>query len=116
MAKKNAKSVTTVDGVNGEHGEQAHVAQSRSAVRVECPSEGEAVARPDFTVHIVAMSGAQGVDVSIDQGEWMPCRESLGLWWYDWSGYVKGAHVLLARTRMADGVITNSAPRRFSVS
>jgi hypothetical protein len=105
-----------LDGVNSGHGDKAQVEQSRPAVRVECPREGETIARPAFTFHIAAMSGAQGVDVSIDEGEWRPCREALGLWWYDWSGYDAGVHTLLARTRMGDGVASVSAPRRFTVN
>ena len=115
MAKKNVKSAVMSDGAVSAHGDKPRVAQSRPAVRVECPSEGEAISRPEFTFHIAAMSGAQGVDVSIDAGDWMSCRESLGLWWFDWSGYNTGSHTLLARTRMADGVASHSIPRRFTV-
>ncbi|MFI5346059.1 MAG: hypothetical protein ACHQ51_06765 [Elusimicrobiota bacterium] len=115
MAKKVTKSAVMLDGAKSPHGDSARVARSRPALRIECPCEGETISRPAFTFHIAAMSGAQGVDVSIDAGEWLPCREALGLWWYDWSGYESGAHVLLARTRMADGVAAVSSPREFFV-
>ena len=89
--------------------------QSRPAVRVECPGEGDVIARPFYTFKIAAMPGADRVEVSIDQGGWLPCREALGFWWHDWSGFDKGEHKLAARSRMGDGLSTNSASRRFSV-
>jgi hypothetical protein len=94
----------------------AKAVQSRPAVRVEWPGEDEAIARPSYTVHIAAMPGADGVEISIDSGDWMACREALGLWWYDWSGFEKGDYELSARTRMGDGISIISAPRRFSVN
>ena len=81
---------------------------------VEYPREGDVIARPSYTLQIVATPGAHGVEVSIDKGDWLPCREGLGLWWHDWSDFDKGDHELVARTHMADGLTTNSAPRRFS--
>jgi hypothetical protein len=83
---------------------------------VEYPLEGEAVAQPAYTLCIaVARGTADAVEVSIDQGGWLACREGLGLWWFDWSGYEKGDHELTARTRTAGGIVIASDPRRFRV-
>ena len=87
----------------------------RPAARVEYPSEGEVIARKSYAFHIAASPGAVGVEVSINEGGWLSCREALGLWWYDWSASEKGEHRLVARTRMGDGMTADSAPRRFSV-
>ena len=87
----------------------------RPSVRVEYPGEGEVIAQPSYTFHIAASPGVLGVEVSIDQGEWIACREASGLWWYEWSAFEKGDYELVARTRSGDGMTTDSAPRRFSV-
>ena len=93
-----------------------HPAQSRPAVRVEYPCQGEAIARPSYTLRIaVAPGSADAVEVSIDQGAWLPCREGLGLWWYDWSGYAQGEHEITARTHTAGGGYAASTPCRFRV-
>jgi hypothetical protein len=102
-------------GSHDNHTEKARAAQSRPTVRVECPGEGDVIARPSYTFKIAAMAGAEGVEVSIDRSRWMPCREALGLWWFDWSGFGRGEHELVARTRMGDDLATQSPPRRFSV-
>lgn len=97
-----------------KHSVKTRAVQSRPAVSIECPCDGEAVARPFYTFKIVADS-ATGVEVSIDQGDWMPCREALGLWWFDWSGFDAGEHELTARTHIGDGLKISSAPRHFRV-
>ena len=65
--------------------------------------------------HIAANPGTLGVEVSIDQGDWMSCREALGIWWYDWSGYAKGKHEVVARALITDGISASSSPRLFTV-
>lgn len=98
----------------GEYPE--HAVPSRPAVRVEYPRQGEVVAQPSYTLRIsVAPGQADAVEVSIDQGAWLPCREGLGLWWYDWSGYAQGEHELTARTHTVGGVYSASIPCRFRV-
>jgi hypothetical protein len=89
---------------------------SGPAVRIAYPRTGEVLRRPHYTFQIAAVAGAKGVEVSLDYGNWKPCRESLGLWWYDWTGYAKGKHTLLARTIIAENITAFSATRRFSVS
>lgn len=115
MAKRNKNSTAMLDGASGKHNEMRMTAPSRPAVRVHCPSEGEVVALPAYAFHIVAATGVESVEVSIDQGEWLPCREALGLWWFDWSGYEKGQHELVARARITGGISAGSSPRLFSV-
>jgi hypothetical protein len=91
-------------------------AQSGPGVRVEYPKEGELLTRPCYTFRIATISGANKVEVSIDQTGWQPCRESLGLWWYDWAGYSEGDHTLVARTRIGNDISASSLPCRFKVS
>ena len=115
MAKRNVKATIGLDhGSNDGLAEKARAIQSRPAVRVECPGAGDVIARPSYTIKVAATSGVAGVDVSIDQGDWMPCREALGFWWFDWNGFDKGEHELSARSRMGDGLTANAVPRLFS--
>lgn len=95
---------------------KTQTAQSGPAMRVEYPAEGEVLASPCYTFRIGSIPEANNVEVSIDQGEWRPCRESLGLWWYDWADYAQGEHTLAARSRMGDGISATSNLRRFKVA
>ena len=56
------------------------------------------------------------LEVSIDRGPWHACRRACGYWWYDWSGYENGEHVLVARGQNRDGSPVGSTPRRFTVA
>jgi hypothetical protein len=114
MAKRMKATAGMDHGKNDNRGDEILAVQSRPAVSVECPGEGDAIARPSYTFKISATYGVDGVEVSIDQGEWLPCRESLGFWWYDWSGFDAGEHELTARSSLANGMTTNSAPRLFT--
>jgi|SRR5579859_6179253 len=105
MATKRYKNTDTIE----------KAVQSRPAVQVEFPGEGDVIARPFYSFQISTTPGVEGVEVSIDKGAWMPCREALGLWWYDWSDFGAGDHELAARIRVGKGLSANSAPRRFSV-
>ncbi|MCX5786958.1 MAG: hypothetical protein NTX64_00385 [Elusimicrobia bacterium] len=98
------------------HSDNAVVLQNRVGVQVECPGEGDVIAQPSYTFNIEGAPEAESVEVSIDKGSWMPCREALGIWWYDWSGFDKGKHQLVARTRVGGAIKTISAVRRFSVA
>lgn len=112
MTKQTEVFAGTEQGVKEKF--KARAVQSRPAVVVEFPVEGEVISTPSYTIHVSVAPGTGGVEVSIDKGEWLPCREALGLWWYDWSGFDDGEHELSARTHMGEGIAVNSAPRLFS--
>ena len=107
MAKRNN---VAKDKVRGQ------VVQSGPAVLVEYPREGEIIMHPTYAFQIGALPAARGVEVSIDNGDWRPCRESFGLWWYDWTDYAKGEHTLAARSRLEDGISAASTLRHFTVA
>ncbi|MCR4294524.1 MAG: hypothetical protein NUW21_03245 [Elusimicrobia bacterium] len=113
MAKRSKFSTATLDGVSGRHDEMRAV-PSRPGVGVQCPAEGEEIAGATYSFNIKAAPGTLGVDISIDQGEWLPCREALGLWWYDWTGFAKGGHRIEARAFIGEGIMAGSPPRHFS--
>lgn len=116
MAKRNKILSAMLDGVGNLPGVTRMHAPSRAAVSVECPRKGEVVARPEYSFHVSAAAGVTGVEISIDQGDWLTCRESLGLWWYDWSHFAEGEHEVVARARIADGISVSSTPRSFTVA
>ena len=86
-----------------------------ASVRVEFPKEHETVSGPDYTFSIFAPQDSASVDLCIDKGDWLACRESVGLWWYDWSGFDDGEYEAVARIRKADGTVLLSERRIFSV-
>ena len=69
---------------------------------------------PYYTFRISAPDAA-GVAVSVDDGEWSPCRFSIGYWWHDWSDYESGSHQVRARACDAGGAITAVDSRRVDV-
>lgn len=85
-------------------------------VWIEYPKKDEVVGYPTYSIQVATVPEAINVDVSIDQGEWRPCRESLGLWWYDWSGYEAGEHEVVARIRKDHDLLVRSEPRQFRVT
>lgn len=113
MAKRNRLSTATLDDVNGRHNEMRAV-PSRPGVQVQCPAAGEEISGEAYSFHIAAAPGTLGVEISIDEGEWRPCREALGLWWYDWTGFEKGGHQVAARAFVGEGIMASSSPRLFS--
>jgi len=82
-------------------------------VGVDYPQEGEIVTSDSY-VFRVSTSATDRVQISLDGKEWKPCRESVGFWWYDWSGYGSGAHTLLARIAVGKRLM-KSRPRSFTV-
>jgi hypothetical protein len=85
-----------------------------TSLSVDYPLEGEIVASAAYTVRITAGT-PQSVEVSLDGEGWLPCRESVGHWWYDLSGYRAGVHTLDARMKNAAGKTVKAKPRQFTV-
>lgn len=104
-----------------KHGSRSALAMPEAPVQtsfvsVDYPQEKEVVTSFEYTFRIGAGPDVSRVEVSIDGGQWQPCRESVGFWWYDWSGYAaKAARQLSARATTQDGRIVESQTRRFSV-
>ncbi len=69
-----------------------------AALTLDYPQAGETVRWPQYTLRLTTPEGTPFVEVAVDGGPWTACRESVGHWWYDWSGYAAGEHTLAART------------------
>ncbi|OGR87028.1 MAG: hypothetical protein A3J74_03065 [Elusimicrobia bacterium RIFCSPHIGHO2_02_FULL_57_9] len=84
-------------------------------INIAYPIEGEIVSSPHYTFQIGTAPEAMRVAVSIDGGEWQPCREALGLWWHDWQDYQPGRHQIQVRIEKERGRMEISPIRRFLV-
>ncbi len=82
---------------------------------IEYPHNDETIVSSQYTLRVAAPVGVDGVDVSIDQGPWLACRNEVGYWWYDWSGYGDGEHEVIARVRGKGGRWRMSDPHEFRV-
>jgi hypothetical protein len=87
----------------------------RDMVKIDYPEEGEVITSHQYTFRISTGTPGAEVDVSIDGSNWMPCRESLGHWWFDWNTYKSKRHALHARVYAKDGGRYVSSLRRFIV-
>lgn len=107
VAAKPAATVgkETVSEVRAEYSGTAYVG-------VDYPQVGEILTSSQYAIRI-STSAMEGVEISIDGKEWQPCRESVGFWWYDWSGFGAGVHTVVARIAMGKRYL-KSKPRSFT--
>lgn len=87
----------------------------RTMLAVDFPRQGERVSSAQYTLRVSAPDDIKSMDVSIDQGDWQPCRKSVGYWWRDWSGYDSGEHEIVARIETSDGKFVSCEPHEFFV-
>lgn len=88
---------------------------ARTMLAVDFPRQGERITTPQYTLRLSAPEDVAGMDISIDQGDWQPCRKSVGYWWYDWSGYENGEHEIVARVQTGNGKDISCEPHEFFV-
>jgi len=83
-------------------------------VVINYPQETETITFPDYTFRF-GVSDATGVEVSINGGPWLACREALGYYWFDWCGYKSGTHEIRVRARLPHGRVEESGSRHLRV-
>jgi hypothetical protein len=91
--------------------EKPTVKRQPAAVKVLYPGHREQITHPNYTIQVAMANPEAVVEISVAPGDWRACREALGLWWYDWSGYGSGAYELVARQRNPDGTTSLSMAR-----
>jgi hypothetical protein len=79
-------------------------------VTVDYPQEGEKVKHGHYAVRVSA-NDATEVEISVDRGDWRPCRTSNGYWWGDMWPQAHEIHEIRARARTGEGDWTESEPR-----
>ena len=82
---------------------------------VNYPEQDEQIMGADYSVRVSAPESARSVEVSVDQGVWLPCRQAIGYWWYDWTGFAEGEHEVVARCEAENGGKTRSDAKEFFV-
>ena len=102
------------------HGKQktanrAQAASTATLATVDYPQADEVVTSPRYTIRIGAIKAAK-VEVFIDAGPWKPCRSAAGYWWYDWSDYLPGKHLIKAQALTEDGQLAASRSHLFTVA
>lgn len=85
-------------------------------ITVAFPVEAEVISVPHYTVKVEALPDTKQVEVSLDGQTWEPCREALGIWWFDWQGYKAGEYEVRARAVNGKGEKEMSRWRHFSVA
>lgn len=83
-------------------------------VVIDYPKNLETITSRHYTLRIGA-SDCNGVDVSIDDQAWQPCRNACGYWWFDWNNLTPGTHQMVARLNKRNGEYLISKRRRFKV-
>lgn len=89
-------------------------AETKLRTHVDYPQQGEKVTSRHYTVRVEALE-ADEVQISIDQGSWLQCRDTVGYWWYDWTSFDSGEHEVIARARNKHGRWQISVPHEFFV-
>ena len=85
-------------------------------VTIDYPQEAEIVSGLVYGMRIGASDGGT-VEVSVNGGDWSPCRNAGGYWWFDWGYYKPGPHTITARLVDSNGsILKKSAARRCTVA
>jgi hypothetical protein len=77
---------------------------------IDFPQQNERLFVPEYVIRLGA-GGADAVELSLDKGDWLPCRLTSGYWWFDWANIAPGKHTLVARMRTIDGRWFRTPPR-----
>jgi len=79
------------------------------------PQQGEKITAPRYTFRIGAVGAIERVELSLNEGPWQPCRNSVGYWWYDWADYAAGRYQAVVKAQAKDGQTFTSEPHKFQV-
>ena len=88
-------------------------AKTKEDFSIDYPQEGETVTGRDYTFRINAPQDAPAVELSINQGPWLPCRQASGYWWFDCTDMAPEPYQARARMRLHDGTEKLTLLRRF---
>jgi hypothetical protein len=86
-----------------------------SYIIIDYPFESENINGWHYTVRVGA-SDEGYVELSFNDGEWVPCRFNSGYWWFDWSYLTPGEYLISARLVNPSGdVILKTQNRKCRV-
>ncbi|MDR1952419.1 MAG: hypothetical protein LBQ37_02750 [Elusimicrobiota bacterium] len=82
---------------------------------IDYPIENEIISGLSYVLRIGASNDGY-VEISINDGEWNPCRFSYGYWWFDWGYFKPGNYRIKARMADVNGnTVLESKERRCEV-
>jgi hypothetical protein len=110
--KRIAASKATSSSAKIEAGAAKTESPGKNYIGIDYPQVGEILTSNEYTLRL-STSATEGVEISIDGKEWQPCRECVGFWWYDWTGFGAGAHTVVARISVGKRTM-KSKPRSFT--
>jgi len=88
---------------------------SGAYVVIDFPIESESICANHYTLRIGSSSHGY-VEVSLNNGKWLPTRKSAGYWWFDLFNLSTGQHTITARLCDKSGsTIAKSIARNFKV-
>jgi hypothetical protein len=91
---------------------------SKTYVIIDYPIESENI-NSCHTVIMqleLALLAMSYVELSFNNGEWLPCRFSSGYWWFDWAYFAPGEHLISARlVNPAGNVVLQTQNRKCKV-
>ncbi|MDP3541041.1 MAG: hypothetical protein Q8T11_01080 [Elusimicrobiota bacterium] len=67
-------------------------------ISVEHPRIGQRSYFPESEYQVLD-SSIEGLEISIDEDAWRPCRRGDGCWSYEWTGYQAGRRQAVVRVR-----------------
>ncbi len=105
--KKNTKTTNTTTKAKT-------VINTNEYVVVDYPKNLENITSRQYSVRI-GTSDCTGVDISVNDQPWQPCRHNVGYWWFDWNNFQPGTHQLVARMHKRNGEYLISKRRRCKV-
>jgi len=82
---------------------------------LDYPRRNEKITSKHYTFRISVSGPAKNVELSINQGPWLSCRNSVGYWWCDWFNYGRGGYKAVVRAQTAGGQKVNSETYEFFV-
>jgi len=80
---------------------------------IDYPLYNEIINQCHYVFRIGSSSNGH-VELCLNDGEWLPCRHSVGYWWYDWNA-TPGTYTAVARITTPEGVMTTKQ-KRFKVA
>ncbi|MDD2804024.1 MAG: hypothetical protein PHV33_00585 [Elusimicrobiales bacterium] len=113
--KKNTKTTSTTTTPAKATTPAAKLVNATEYVVVDYPKNLETITSKQYTMRIGA-SDCTGVDISVNDQPWQPCRWANGYWWFDWTNYTTGTHQLVARMHKRNGEYLISKRRRCKAS
>lgn len=85
-------------------------------INIDFPTNNEEIPiGTGYTIRISA-SLCETVQISVNDGEWMECRNASGYWWFDWDEVEPGKYKIYARMKKADGTEAVSKRRLCKIA